>query len=88
MTADEIVRAQAVVEEIPGEALGALLDAHAVQGGLPDLPLCRVSDRILSGADLSLPALTLTEDGRVIPAGQADFRLGRMTGFSGGEGLA
>lgn len=88
VTADEIVRAQAVVEEIPGEALGALLDAHAVQGGLPDLPLCRVSDRILSGADFSLPALTLTEDGRVIPAGQADFRLGRMTGFSGGEGLA
>lgn len=88
VTADQIIRAQAVVEEIPGEALGSLLDAHAVQGGLPDLPLCRVSDRILSGADFSLPALTLTEDGRVIPAGQADFRLGRMTGFSGGETLA
>lgn len=87
-TADELIRAQSVVQEIPGEALGDLLHAHAAQGGVPDLPLCRVTDRILSGADFSLPALTLTEDGRVIPAGQADFRLGRMTGFSGGDTLA
>lgn len=85
VTADEIVRAQAVVEDIPGEALGSLLDGHTARGELPDLPLCRVADRILSGGDFSLPAVTLTGDGRVIPAGQADFRLARMTGFSGGD---
>ena len=80
-----VARAQAVVEDIPGEALGSLLDGHTARGELPDLPLCRVADRILSGGDFSLPAVTLTGDGRVIPAGQADFRLARMTGFSGGD---
>ena len=88
VTADQIVRAQAVVEEIPGAALGSLLDAHTEHGNLPDLPLCRVADRILSVGDFSLPALSLTQDGRVIPAGKADFRLGRMTSFTGGGGNA
>ncbi len=83
--ADSIVRAQAVAEEIPGAALGALLDAHAKRGSLPDLPLCRIADRILSGTDFSLPALTLTSDGRVIPAGRAQFVSGRLTHFSGGD---
>lgn len=82
--ADSIVRAQAVAEEIPGAALGALLDAHAKRGSLPDLPLCRIADRILSGRDFSLPALTLTPDGRVIPAGTAHFQAGHLTHFSGG----
>ena len=83
--ADAVVKAQAVAEEIPGAALGALLDAHAKRGGLPDLPLCRIADCMLSGQDFSLPALTLTPDGRVIPAGTANFHQGRLRGFSGGE---
>ncbi len=83
--ADAIVRAQAVAEEIPGAALGALLDAHAKRGGLPDLPLCRIADRMLSGQDFSLPALTLTPDGRVIPAGSAHFHAGHLTHFSRGD---
>lgn len=86
--ADAIVKAQAVAEEIPGAALGALLDAHAKRGGLPDLPLCRIADRMLSRQDFSLPALTLTPDGRVIPAGSAHFHLGRLVRFSGGNHYA
>lgn len=85
VAADEIVRAEAIAEEIPGEALGALLDQQAREGNIPDLPLCSLADALLSGADFSLPALILTEDGRVTPAGQAEFRLGRLTGFTGGE---
>lgn len=84
-SADKIVRAQAVAQDIPGEALAALLQGNATRGKLPDLPLCRIADQLLTGADFSLPALTLTTDGRVIPAGQANFRLGRLVGFSGGE---
>lgn len=83
--ADAIVKAQAVAEEIPGAALGALLDAHAKRGGLPDLPLCRIADRMLSGQDFSLPALTLTPDGRVIPAGSAQFHEGQFVRFSRGD---
>lgn len=83
--ADAIVKAQAVAEEIPGAALGTLLDAHAKRGGLPDLPLCRIADCLLSGRDFSLPALTLTRDDRVIPAGAANFHQGRLQSFSGGE---
>lgn len=82
--ADSVVRAQAVAEEIPGAALGSLLDAHAKRGGLPDLPLCRIADCMLSGQDFSLPALTLTSDGRVIPAGVAHFHDGHLQRFSGG----
>lgn len=82
---DAIVKAQAVAEEIPGAALGALLDAHAKRGGLPDLPLCRIADCMLSGQDFSLPALTLTPDGRVIPAGSAQFHEGQLVRFSGGD---
>ncbi len=83
--AHAIVRAQAVAEEIPGAALGALLDAHAKRGELPDLPLCRIADHMLSGEDFSLPALTLTPDGRVIPAGAAQFHAGHLTNFSRGD---
>lgn len=83
--ADAIVKAQAVAEEIPGAALGALMDAHAKHGGLPDLPLCRTADSLLSGQDFCLPALTLTADGRVIPAGRAQFHQGQFVRFSGGE---
>ncbi len=83
--ADAIVKAQAVAEEIPGAALGALMDAHAKHGGLPDLPLCRTADSLLSRQDFCLPALTLTADGRVIPAGRAQFHQGQFIRFAGGE---
>ena len=86
--ADDLVRAKAVAAQLPGEALGDLLDLRAEQGDLPDLPLSAAADALLAGADFSLPALTLTDDGRVLPDGQADFRLGRLAGFSGGDAHA
>lgn len=85
VSADEIIRAEAVAQEIPGEALATMLDAYTHHGNLPNLPLCLTADRLLSGSDFCLPALTLTTEGRVIPAGFAQFRAGRFVGFSRGE---
>lgn len=82
--AQAVVQGQALAGQIAGEALGDLLDRRAHTGLLPDLPLCRTADALLAGRDFALPALTCDAQGCVVAAGQAEFRLGRLTGFSGG----
>ena len=79
---EDVLRAEAIAEEIPGVALASLLDQRAREERLPDLPLYRLLDRRLSGVDFSLPVLTVAADGHAQPAGQAQFTKGRFSGFA------
>lgn len=82
---DEILRADAVVEGIPGVALASLLDQRASDGTLADCPLFRLIDRQTGGHPFSLPALRLDSDGHAAPAGSVTMENGVLTFPSGGE---
>ena len=68
---DEILRADAVTEGIPGVALAALLDQRAADGSVADCPLFRLLDRQESGQPVYLPVLRLSDDGHAAPDGSA-----------------
>lgn len=66
---DQLLRAEAITEGIPGLELSALLDARAGDRSLPDSPLFRVLDWQTGGQAFLLPVLTVSEDGHTAPGG-------------------
>lgn len=81
---DEVLRADAVVEGIPGVALAALLDRRAADGSVADCPLFRLLDREMSGLPFSLPVLKLSPDGHAAPDGSARLADGELSFTTGG----
>lgn len=82
-TPDELLRAEALTEGIPGMALAALLDKRASDGSLADSPLFRILDCLCSGQALSLPVLTPNLDGHTAPGGSL-----ALPPFTGGDSHA
>lgn len=70
---DEVLRADAVSEDIPGMALAALLDERAKDGSMADCPLFRLLDHQAGGDSFSLPALRLNGDGHAAPDGSVQL---------------
>lgn len=82
---DEVLRADAVVEGLPGVALAALLDQRAADGSMADCPLFRLLDREMSHQPFSLPVLKLSGDGHAAPDGSVQISDDGMTFTTGGE---
>lgn len=81
---DEVLRADAVVEGIPGMALAALLDRRAADGSLADCPLFRLLDRTMSDLPISLPVVKLNQDGHAAPDGSVQLAYNTLTFTTGG----
>lgn len=83
-TPDDILRAVAISEGIPGVALADLLDRRASDGTVADCPLFRMLDRQVSGVTFSLPVLRLSPDGYAAPGGSVEIANGTLTYTTGG----
>lgn len=87
-TPDEVLRAEAISDGIPGVALAGLLDQRASDGLVADCPLFRMIDQQVSGVPFALPVLTLSSDGHAAPDGSAQIANGTLTYITGGAGHA
>lgn len=80
--AQDVFKKNDLSGDVPGYDLGQLAQEGALAGMLPDVPLNRLVEDMLSpGVDPVLPAVTVSQDGQCMPAGAAVLRDGKLSGW-------
>lgn len=80
VTAVDVLKAWAPNGEVPGFALARLLTQGEKRETGVDMPLFRFYDDMLASGESVLPAVTIGQDGTVVPAGTAVFENGVLVG--------